>query len=282
MTAVKRIISDSTTTVYTVDFPLGYLKKEDIQVYAEETPNVQLDYSWIGDTQIELATALPLFDVFYIRRVTDSEKVVNDYTDAVAIRESELDDSFLQALLLLEERKDDTNEISNRVTLTESRLNDVEADASTDTATIATNSADIVDVKADIVSINNTVAGVEADILNVQMELETVVDTTLQLAGMVVIEDGQSPHSSAHGMVVTDPISIEDVNLGYIEVKFIGPRKYSCWINSNQPDTRFVAVPITTSIINTTCRVYGQEHDGTIVVDINRYNFTLYLDAVDG
>ena len=41
MTAVKRISSDGATTVYTVDFPLGYLKKEDIQVYAEETPNVQ-------------------------------------------------------------------------------------------------------------------------------------------------------------------------------------------------------------------------------------------------
>ena len=276
MTAVKRISSDGATTVYTVDFPLGYLKKEDIQVYAEETPNIQLSYSWIGNTQIELTTALPLFDVFYIRRVTASETVVNDYTDAVAIRESELDDSFLQPLLLIEERKDDVTEVSQRVTLTETRLNDVESDASTDTDNIATNSADIVDVKEDIVSINNTVAGVEADILNVQMELETVVDTTLQLAGRVRIVEGAGT-GDVHNFVdlVTD-----NVNLGYVVIQFNSPRKNNAWITSYSTDTKFIVVPAVDSIVTTTCVVYGQEHDGTIVTDITRYNFTLYLDNV--
>jgi hypothetical protein len=95
------------TTLYPVDFTLGYISKDYVYVYlvgSEYTD--QLSYNWIDDTQIELTTPVEDGVEFIIRRVVPRGTLVNDYEDGAILREQNLDDSFRQGLMVQEEVAD--------------------------------------------------------------------------------------------------------------------------------------------------------------------------------
>lgn len=104
----RKYTGDSITTQYPIDFDLGYLnEKSYIYVYLEgNEPSNQLSYSWVNTSQIELDTPVPSGQVFNIRRIIPRDELVNDYTDGAILREKNLDNSFLQALMIVQEIQD--------------------------------------------------------------------------------------------------------------------------------------------------------------------------------
>ena len=103
---IRSYVGDGSRTLYPVSFDLGYVSKDYVYVYAGEDYTVQLDYTWVNDTQIELATPVSLGQEFFIRRVVPRNVPFNDYEDGAILRESNLDDSFVQALMINEELSD--------------------------------------------------------------------------------------------------------------------------------------------------------------------------------
>ena len=99
--------SDGVRTVYPIDFDLGYLRKEFVYVYLEDTPYTeQLEYTWVSRTEIELDIPVPNGIVLHIRRVVDRSELFNDYTNGALLSSKNLDDSFSQALMIEEEIQD--------------------------------------------------------------------------------------------------------------------------------------------------------------------------------
>jgi len=104
---IRPYTGDGTTVLYPVDFDLGYIRKAYIYVYLEGNDFTdQLDYTYISDTQIQLTTPVASGTVFNIRRVVPRHEIVNDYEDGAAMHEENLDDSFKQAIMALEEIQD--------------------------------------------------------------------------------------------------------------------------------------------------------------------------------
>lgn len=103
---IKTYVGEAGRTIYPVDFNMGYLDKSDIYVYSGDDYNVQLSYTWVNSTQIQLAEPFALGGTFYIRRIVTRDNTTNDYEDGAILRESNLDDSFKQALMILEEIED--------------------------------------------------------------------------------------------------------------------------------------------------------------------------------
>lgn len=100
-------VGDGSTTVYDVTFTLGYMREEFVYVYlASQQYTTQLRYTWINSTQIELDAPLPTGTKFHIRRVVVRDQPVNDYEAGAILRENNLDDSFLQHLMIQEEIAD--------------------------------------------------------------------------------------------------------------------------------------------------------------------------------
>ena len=100
-------VGDDSTTVYDVSFTLGYMRKEFVYVYLDtQQYTTQLGYTWLNSTQIELDEPLPAGTKFHIRRVVVRDQPVNDYESGAILRENNLDDSFLQHLMIQEEIAD--------------------------------------------------------------------------------------------------------------------------------------------------------------------------------
>lgn len=98
---------DGTTTVYTPSFALGFLQQSDVYVSLDtDDYTTQLDYTWLNSTQIVLNTPVASGVGFNIRRVVDRNAPINDYEAGAILRESNLDASFLQALMILHEIED--------------------------------------------------------------------------------------------------------------------------------------------------------------------------------
>lgn len=92
-------------TVYDVSFDLGYLSRDHIYVYTgEDHTENQIAFTWVNDGQIQCT--IPSGQEFYIRRVVPRDAPINDYTDGAILREKNLDASFAQALMILEEIQD--------------------------------------------------------------------------------------------------------------------------------------------------------------------------------
>jgi hypothetical protein len=103
----RDLVSDGSTTVYDVAFDLGFISKDHVFVYLDDDNYTnQLQYTWVSDTQVELNVALPMGTVFSIRRVVPRNEPVNNYSDGAILREKELDNSFLQSLMIGEEQED--------------------------------------------------------------------------------------------------------------------------------------------------------------------------------
>lgn len=102
-------------TVYPVNFTLGYLDREHIYVY-HGTPtdyasiSNAIPFTWNGNTEIVLGVNpedLPVgVDEFYIRRVTPRDTLINDYENGALMIEENLDDSYAQGLMIIQELED--------------------------------------------------------------------------------------------------------------------------------------------------------------------------------
>lgn len=103
----KEYTGNGSTTLYNVDFDLGYIDKDYVYVYLEgnEYTN-QLDYTWQNNTQIELNTPVNTGVKFYIRRVIPRDTLVNDYTNGALLREGNLNNSYKQVLMIMQEVQD--------------------------------------------------------------------------------------------------------------------------------------------------------------------------------
>lgn len=104
---IRPYTGDGTTVLYNIDFTLGYIRRAYIYVYLEGNVYTdQLSYTYINDTQIQLTTPVANGTVFNIRRVVPRHAIVNDYEDGAAMHEENLDDSFKQSIMALEEIQD--------------------------------------------------------------------------------------------------------------------------------------------------------------------------------
>lgn len=103
----RDFVGDGVTTVYDVSFNLGYVTKDHIYVYLDGSNYTeQLVYNWLSDNQIELSTPVGVGIAFSIRRVVPRDAPVNDYANGAILRESNLDASFAQLLMIGEEQAD--------------------------------------------------------------------------------------------------------------------------------------------------------------------------------
>lgn len=98
---------DGTTTVYDVSFELGYLRREFVYVYlADDEYTNQLGYTWLNSTQIVMDSAPAVGVEFHIRRVIPRDQLVNEYEEGAILRDDNLDDSFVQSLMIMQEVAD--------------------------------------------------------------------------------------------------------------------------------------------------------------------------------
>ena len=101
-------VSDGVTVLYPITFTLGYIEKEQVYVYTGEDADyeTQLSYFWVNDTQIQLFEPEPNQTEIKIRRVVPRNVLVNVYQNGGLIPEEDLNNSFLQTLMILEEADD--------------------------------------------------------------------------------------------------------------------------------------------------------------------------------
>lgn len=103
---IRAFTSDGVRTLYPVSFDLGYVSRDYVYVYSGNDYTNQLSYTWKNESEVELDIPAPLGQVIYIRRVVPRNKPFNDYEDGAVLREKNLDDSFVQALMINEELSD--------------------------------------------------------------------------------------------------------------------------------------------------------------------------------
>ena len=102
---IRTNIGTGSPTVYDVDFDLGYLSQSHIHVYQGEDYRQNLvEFTWVNAGQIQCE--VPALEEFFIRRVVPRHVPINDYEDGAILRESNLDASFAQSLMILEEISD--------------------------------------------------------------------------------------------------------------------------------------------------------------------------------
>tara|TARA_R110002096_G_scaffold142061_11_gene297160 strand:+ start:1545 stop:4175 length:2631 start_codon:yes stop_codon:yes gene_type:complete len=99
--------SDGIQTIYPVDFTLGFINRDYVYAYlTSDDYTTQINYTWVDDSQIQLTAPLTAGATFVIRRVIPRDAIVNDYEDGAILREKNLDDSFKQAVMALQEIQD--------------------------------------------------------------------------------------------------------------------------------------------------------------------------------
>ena len=104
---IRTYVGDGVTTIYSIDFTLGYINRDYIYVYTSDTEyTTQVSYTWLNNSQIELAAPVDSGVEFNIRRVVPRSTLVNDYEDGAILREVNLDTSFKQSLMIQEEMGD--------------------------------------------------------------------------------------------------------------------------------------------------------------------------------
>ncbi|MEH6358741.1 MAG: phage tail fiber protein [Pseudomonadales bacterium] len=91
-------------TVYDVDFDLGYISKDHIYVYQGDDYTVQLSYTYVNDLQIQVDVVGG--EEFIVRRVVPRNVAINNFTDGAFLRGQALDNSYAQALMIIEELQD--------------------------------------------------------------------------------------------------------------------------------------------------------------------------------
>jgi len=103
----KTHTGDGATVLYPVNFTNGFISRDDVYVYLDGTVYTdQIAYTWVNDTQIQITVPVADTQVFYIQRIVQRDDAVNDYTDGAILKEKNLDDSYNQALMIIEEMDD--------------------------------------------------------------------------------------------------------------------------------------------------------------------------------
>lgn len=97
---IKSYAVDSNRVVYPVTVP--YIERAHIHVYVGTDPQVQLDYTWVTDTSIQLSAGTD--KVVTVRRITSPE--VLDFKNNAWMQESVLDRAFNITGYQAEEAKD--------------------------------------------------------------------------------------------------------------------------------------------------------------------------------
>ncbi len=97
---------DGSRTVYPATFALGILQRDDVYVYTGTDYQAQVDYTWPDSSTIELTTPIGIDEKLRIRRVVSRDTPHNDFQGGAVLEEHNLDMSFLQALMLIEEIDD--------------------------------------------------------------------------------------------------------------------------------------------------------------------------------
>lgn len=104
---IRTYVGDGVTTIYSIDFTLGFTNRDYVYIYLDsEEYTTELTYTWLSDSQIELTTAVADTVKFHVRRVVPRGTLVNDYENGAILREEDLDNSFKQTLMTLEEVED--------------------------------------------------------------------------------------------------------------------------------------------------------------------------------
>lgn len=106
MKTISTTITNGVQTVFPVSFALGYIDKAHVFVYTGDVYTEQVGYTWVNETTIETSTVLPTNTSLKIRRVIPKTQLINDYTNNAILEEQNLDDSFKQAMMWLEEIAD--------------------------------------------------------------------------------------------------------------------------------------------------------------------------------
>ena len=108
MAATKKThTGDGATVLYPVNFTNGFISRDDVYVYLDgDVYTNQIAYTWVNDTQIQITVPVADTQVFYIQRIVQRDDAVNDYTDGAILKEKNLDDSYNQALMIIEEIDD--------------------------------------------------------------------------------------------------------------------------------------------------------------------------------
>ena len=104
---IRSYTSDGAQVLYPIDFVNGFIKREYVYVYLDtDAYTTQIAYTWVNDSQIQLTAPVANTLQFHIRRVVPRDTKVNDYNDGSIFKESNIDDSYDQSLMILEEVED--------------------------------------------------------------------------------------------------------------------------------------------------------------------------------
>lgn len=106
MKTTSTTITNGVQTVFPVSFALGYIDKAHVFVYTGNVYTEQTGYTWVNETTIETTSVLPSGTTLNIRRVVPKTALINDYTNNAILEEQNLDQSFKQAMMWLEEIED--------------------------------------------------------------------------------------------------------------------------------------------------------------------------------
>jgi len=102
---IRTLVGTGSPTVYDIDFDLGYLRQSHIFVYqGDHHLEGSIPFTWVNRAQI--MCSVPNSEEFFLRRVAPRNQAINDYTDGAVLRESNLDASFAQSLMIQEEVAD--------------------------------------------------------------------------------------------------------------------------------------------------------------------------------
>ncbi len=99
-TTIINYTGDGVSTDYTVNFTGGYLTREGIRFTVDGSP---VGVTWVSDGIIRFNEPPPNGSSVKIERVTNVESLVNRYKDGSTMTEANLDESFSQAILKLQE-----------------------------------------------------------------------------------------------------------------------------------------------------------------------------------
>lgn len=84
---------------------LGYLSQSNVHVYYGEQYDEQtIPFTWVNANQIQLSATAGV--EFTVRRIAPRSAAINDYVDGAILRDKNLDDSFAQTLMIVEEIAD--------------------------------------------------------------------------------------------------------------------------------------------------------------------------------
>lgn len=116
-TSINIYTVDATTAVskqFAVNFTLGFLSRDHVTAFVED----ELDGSgnqifrtitWINDGLVTLSGTLNVGDVVKIQRTTPADNLIHDFQAGAVLREGNLDEAHLQALMILHEVFDGRN-----------------------------------------------------------------------------------------------------------------------------------------------------------------------------